>query len=147
MKGYVKGITYTPSHGDYTSCPLICDEDHVKAVIDFASAAKLPAVWEIMRSYIQAGACRNGEALDIGDFAQYVKEYMKYSPLSKRDLEAMPYVYLFQLSRSAYGYEEYLITKTENRDALLEFAFWRTDICREIYRNADAISGALLQLI
>lgn len=38
---------------------------------------------------------REAELLDIGDFAQYVKEYMKYAPLSKRDLEAMPYVYLF----------------------------------------------------
>ena len=147
MKGYFKGITYTPSHGDYTSCQLICDEDHVKAVIDFTSAAKLPAVWEIMRSYIQAGACRGGKAFDIGDFALYVKEYMKYAPLTKKDLEAMPYVYLFQLSRSAYGYEEYLIDKTENRDSLLDFAFWRTDICREIYRKADDISCALLQQI
>lgn len=147
MKGYFKGITYTPSHGDYTSCQLLCDEGHVKAVIDFASAAKLPAIWEIMRSYIQAGACRAGEAFDIADFAQYVKEYMKYAPLTKRDLEAMPYVYLFQLSRSAYGYEEYLIDKTENREALLDFAFWRTDICREVYRKADAISAALLQLL
>ena len=147
MKGYFKGITYTPSHGDYTACQLLCDEDHVKAVIDFTSAAKLPAVWEIMRSYIQAGACRDGEAFDIEDFALYVKEYMKYAHLTERDLEAMPYVYLFQLSRSAYGYEEYLIDKTENKDALLDFAFWRTDICREVYRKADAISGALLQLI
>ena len=146
MKGYFNGITYTPSHGDYTACQLIFDEDHVKAVIDFVAAAKLPAIWEIMRSYIQAGACRKGEAFDIEDFAQYVKEYMKYAQLTKRDLEAMPYVYLFQLSRSAYGYEEYMIDKTENRDALLEFAFWRTDICREVYRKADAISDALSKL-
>ena len=118
----------------------------MKAVIDFSSAAKLPAIWEIMRSYVQAGACQRGEAFDTADFARYVKEYMKYSPLTNRDLEAMPYVYLFQLSRSAYGYEEYLIDRTENRDALLAFAFWRTDICREIYKKADAISEALLQL-
>ena len=147
MKGYFKGITYTPSHGDYTSCQLICNEGRVKAVIDFSSASKLPAIWEIMRSYIQAGACRAGETFDIVNFAEYVKEYMKYAPLSKRDLEAMPYVYLFQLSQSAYGYKEYLIDKTENRDALLAFAFWRTDICREVYGKADAISEALMQLI
>ena len=147
MKRYFKGITYTPSHGDYTSCQLICDGDHVKAVIDFSSAAKLPPVWEIMRSYIQAGACRDGKTFDIADFAEYVKEYMKYSPLTRRDLEAMPYIYLFQLSRSAYGYEEYLIDKTENRDALLDFALWRTDICREVYKKADAISEALSGLI
>ena len=72
-------------------------------------------------------------------------EYMKYSELTKRDLEAMPYVYLFQLARSAYGYKEYLITKTENRDALLDFAIWRTEICREIYRQAPGISEALMQ--
>ena len=147
MKKYFSGITYTPSHGDYTACQLICDGNQVTAVIDFSSAAKLPAIWEIMRSYIQAGACREGKVFDIEDFAHYVKEYMKYAPLTKRDLEAMPYVYLFQLSRSAYGYEEYLIDKTENRDALLDFALWRTDICREVYKKADAISEALLRLI
>ena len=146
MRSYFHGITYTPSHGDYTSCQLICDKDKVRAVIDFSSAAKLPAVWEIMRSYIQSGACSNGEAFDTDDFVLYVSEYMNYAPLTKRDLEAMPYVYLFQLSRSAYGYEEYLIDKTENRDELLKFALWRTDICREIYRKADVISETLSSL-
>lgn len=52
----------------------------------------------------------------------------------------------FQLSRSAYGYEEYLIDKTENRDALLQFAIWRTEICKEIYNKADNISKKLMQL-
>ncbi len=143
MKSYFHGITYTPSHGDYTSCQFICNDEKVIAVIDFSSAAKLPAIWEIMRSYIQSGACRNGEPFDIDDFTQYVREYMNYAPLTPRDLESMPYVYLFQLVRSAYGYEEYLIEKTENKDALLEFALWRTDICREIYKKADVISKTL----
>ena len=71
---------------------------------------------------------------------------MEEAPLSKRDLEAMPYVYLFQLARSNYGYREYLITKTENQEALLDFALWRTDICREIENKAAEISDALLQL-
>ncbi|WP_027206468.1 phosphotransferase [Butyrivibrio fibrisolvens] len=146
MKEYFKGITYTSSHGDYTACQLICDDEKVKAVIDFSSAAKLPAVWEIMRSYIQSGACPSGQSFDIDDFSLYVEEYMNYFPLSQRDLEAMPYVYLFQLSRSAYGYEEYLIDKTENRDALLQFAIWRTEICKEIYNKADNISKKLMQL-
>ncbi len=58
-------------------------------------------------------------------------------------LEKMPYIYLFQLAQSSYGYKEYLVTKTENKDALLDFAFWRTDICREIYEKAHRISEAL----
>ena len=55
----------------------------------------------------------------------------------------MPYVYLFQLARSFYGYKEYLITKAENRNDLIKFALWRTDICREIYIKADEIASAL----
>ena len=142
-KEYFKDVTYTTTHGDYTACQLICDEEHIKAIIDFSSAGCIPAVWEIMRSYIQSGGVSRSEStFDIEDFALYVREYMKYAPLTKRDLEAMPYIYLFQLTQSSYGYKEYLITKTENKDALLDFAFWRTNICREIYEKAGAISGA-----
>jgi hypothetical protein len=68
---------------------------------------------------------------------------MKYALLTKKDLEAMPYLYLFQLAQSSYGYKEYLITKTENKEALLDFAFWRTDICREILQKAKEISKAI----
>lgn len=145
-KEYFKDITFTPTHGDYTACQLICDKDNIKAVIDFSSASCIPAVWEIMRSYIQSGGVsRKGSYYDIEDFTLYVKEYMKYAPLTKRDLEAMPYIYLFQLAQSSYGYKEYLITKTENKEALLDFGFWRTDICREIYQKASEISSVLMQ--
>lgn len=144
LKPYYIGITYTPTHGDYSACQLICDEERIKAIIDFSSAASLPAVWEIMRSYMQSsGACREGTSFDITDLVLYVREYLKYFPLSKRDLTAMPYVYLFQLARSLYGYKEYLITKSENRNELIEFAFWRTEVCREIYEKADEISYEL----
>ncbi|MBR4813247.1 MAG: phosphotransferase [Lachnospiraceae bacterium] len=140
---YFDGITYTPTHGDYTACQLICDGDKVKAVIDFSAAMCLPAVWEIMRSYIQSGgACRGGAPFDIDDFVAYVNEYRKYAPLTERDLTAMPYVYIYQLSQSSYGYKEFLVLKTENRNDLLRFAFWRTDICREIERRAEEISRA-----
>ena len=146
-KEYFKGITFTSTHGDYTACQLICDEDNIKAVIDFSSARCIPAVWEIMRSYIQSGGVsRNKSDFDIEDFTLYVKEYMKYSPLKERDLEAMPYIYLFQLAQSSYGYKEYLVIKTENKDSLLDFAFWRTDICREIYEKAKDISEALKKM-
>lgn len=143
-KEYFKDVTFTATHGDYSACQLICDEKGIKAVIDFSSAKRLPAVWEIMRSYVQSGGIsRSGSEFDIADFSLYVKEYMKYAPLTTRDLKAMPYIYLFQLAQSSYGYKEYLITKTENKEDSLAFAFWRTDICREIYRKAEDISEAI----
>lgn len=143
-KEYFKDVTYTSTHGDYTACQVICDGDEIKAIIDFSSAGCIPAVWEVMRSYIQSGGVSRTESkLDIEDFSSYVKEYMKYAPLTHRDLEAMPYIYLFQLAQSSYGYKEYLITKSENKEALLNFAFWRTNVCREIYQKAKDISDAL----
>lgn len=143
-KAYFKDVTFASTHGDYSACQLICDEKGIKAVIDFSSAKRLPAVWEIMRSYVQSGeVSRKGSNFDVSDFSIYVKEYMKYAPLTMRDLGAMPYIYLFQLAQSGYGYKEYLITKTENKEELLAFAFWRTDICREIYRKAEDISRTL----
>jgi hypothetical protein len=90
MKSYYKGITYTQSHGDYTACQLICNGLKIKAVIDFASATCIPAVWEIMRSYMQSfSVCKGGSPLDIEDFVSYVREYMKYSRLTERDLESI----------------------------------------------------------
>jgi len=47
---------------------------------------------------------------------------------------------------SEYGYKEYLIKKSDNKEALLDFAFWRTDICREIYRKAKDISEAITSI-
>ena len=93
-----------------------------------------------------SGACKGGSPLDLEDFVAYVREYMKYANLTRRDLEAMPYVYLFQLARSCYGYKEYLLTELENRDELLQFAFWRTEICREVHGRLREISDALQRL-
>lgn len=147
LRTHYDGVSYKPSHGDYTAIQFLCGDSSIKAVVDFSRAATLPAVWEIMRSYVQScSSCRNGTAFDTAAFCRYVKRYMEFDELTKTDLAAMPYVYLHQLARSRYGYKEYLITKTDDRKHLLDFAMWRTDICREIDRKKDKISAALLEL-
>ena len=60
---------------------------------------------------------------------------------------AMPYVYLFQLARSKYGYPQYLNSDSEDKERLLQFAFWRTKMCREVEAKADMISNELLKLL
>ncbi len=145
---YYDGITYCATHGDYSCFQYICDHEHIIAVIDFSSAKTLPVVWEIMRSYVQSSdSCKDGKEFNVHDFCSYVRTYLRYAPLNKQDLAAMPYVYLNQLIRSKYGYKEYLITKTENREELIRFAFWRTDICREIFRKKEALSVQLYSLL
>ncbi len=146
-KKYYNGITYCSTHGDYQGCQLIFENDEIKAVIDFSSASCLPATWEIMRSFVQSSNyCRANAAIDITAFCEYVREYMKYSPLTKTDMIAMPYVYLFQLARSKYGYPQYLNSDSEDKEGLLQFAFWRTQMCREVEKKANTISNELLKL-
>ena len=72
---------------------------------------------------------------------------MAYSPLTKTDMIAMPYVYLFQLARSKYGYPQYLKLNSENKEELLQFAFWRTKMCREVEEKAEKISDVLLSIL
>ena len=147
-KKYYNGITYCASHGDYQGCQLIFDRAEIKAIVDFSSASSLPVTWEIMRSFVQSSTeCRKNANIDIMALREYVSEYMKYSKLTKNDIISMPYVYLFQLARSKYGYPQYLNSDSEDRNGLLQFAFWRTQICREVEKKANTISSELIKLI
>ena len=147
LKRHYEGITYVSTHGDYQGCQLIFDDENVKAVVDFSAAKKIPAVWELMRSYVQSSEyCRCEAKIDIKEFCEYVKEYMRYFPLTEKDLNAMPYVYLFQLARSRFGYIQYLTSDSEDREGLIKFAFWRTAICREVKEKAEKIIEAIMNI-
>lgn len=146
-KKYFAGLTYSATHGDFQGCQLICDEDRVKAVIDFSGAKKIPVVWEIMRSFVQTTAAGRLEArVDLPGLCDYVREYLREFPLSEADLRGMPYVYLFQLARSKFGYKQYLTTDSEDREGLIQFAFWRTSMCKEVEARGEEISRALVDL-
>lgn len=139
-------LTYKSTHGDYNAMQYLCEKNKIKAIIDFASAKKIPAVWEIMRSYMQSASdTKNPFDFDILKFCEYVKCYTQYSALTEDDLKYMPYVYLYLLGRSRYGYKEYM-TNAENKDELLKFAFWRTEVCRMLLDKADEISARLMEL-
>lgn len=146
-------LTVENTHGDYNVLQLIFERDKVKAVIDFASCARLPVSWEIIRSYtLSSPECRHGN-MDVDGFVSYVREYMKVKKLCRSDLELMPYFYLYSLLRSTFGYKSY-IEKRKNNIAVnekdwnaLEFAFWRTSMCKWLFDNADELSFKLKSML
>ena len=147
-KPYFEGITYGGTHGDYQGCQVIGEKGGIRAVIDFSSARVLPLSWEIIRSFVQSSdVSRENATVDCDALCDYVREYLKVAPLTRRDLEAMPYVYLYQLARSRYGFRQYLTTDSEDRESLLRFAFWRTDMCRHLEEHAKELSDALIDLL
>lgn len=144
---YFKKLTYKSTHGDFSALQFLCENGKIKTVIDFASAKRLPVVWEIMRAYMQSATDTNDPFdFDEEKFCEYVRHYMQFSELSKWDLKYMPYAYLYQLARSSYGYKEYMMN-AENKEELLRFAFWRTNVCRMLFDRADTISKKLCALL
>jgi Ser/Thr protein kinase RdoA (MazF antagonist) len=141
------GFTRSNSHGDYHILQCICGESSIRAVIDFSSASALPVAWEVIRSYSYADPkCADGQ-LDSRGLKAYIQHYRTYFPLTRYDLEMMPYLYHFQLVRSAYGYREYMTNREMSGESLLRFALWRTELCRWLSQNAQRLSQELAGLI
>ncbi len=137
-------ITFYTSHGDFSYLQFIYDNDGVKAIIDFIKVKKLPIVWEIIRSFTYMDKDAKKGIINVDNLVLYVKEFMKLVPLSKTDLEYMPYIYVCQLLRSTYGYKEYYLNK--NKEAL-QFAHFRINLCEYLYKNAEMISKKLGELV
>jgi hypothetical protein len=138
-------VTHMNSHGDYSVLQFIYEPDtsKIKVILDLSVAGKLPIVWEIIRSYSYMDPlCKEGE-INIENLKNYVREYMKNIKISKIDLVMMPYVYLIQLLKSSFGYSQYVLSPSENKDQLIEFAFWRTKMCMWLASNAKKLSKEL----
>ena len=54
----------------------------------------------------------------------------------------MPYLYLVQLLASTFGYKQYIADNSKK--SLLEFAYFRTSLCKYLFENAEKISNILI---
>ena len=60
---FYEGITYCPTHGDFQGCQTIWEGESLRAIIDFSSAKRLPAVWAYQNKYCQV--CQPKQVLQI----------------------------------------------------------------------------------
>ena len=140
----LKKVTLKLCHGDYSVQQLIYNDNKETAVIDFETVRNMPIVWEIIRSYSYVDKeCKDGE-FNLNTFIEYVKEVMKYIELTEYDLKYMPYIYIFQLVSSTFGYKQY--NNDYSKTGLLDFALFRTNLCNYLYDNLEVISKELQKL-
>lgn len=141
----LKKVTLKLCHGDYSVQQLIYHEELGTAIIDFETVRKMPIDWEIIRSYSYVDKeCANGE-FQLNTFLDYVREVQKYIDLTEYDLKYMPYIYLFQLVPSTFGYKQY--NDDYNKKSLLDFALFRTNVCNYLYDHLELLSNELLKLL
>lgn len=135
-----KCLTKVNTHGDYNNLQLLWTEDgsEIKAVVDFSSAARLPAVWEVIRSYsISEKASFQGGDMDVEGFWQYFKNYLEEYELTEFDVQNMSSFYYYNLLRSTFG------LNSSNKN-LVDFALWRAKMCQYLAVNHEKISAYLL---
>ena len=134
-----KNLKCVNTHGDYNNLQLLWDKngEEIVAVVDFSNAAKLPAVWELVRSYtLGAKECENADKIDPAGLWRYVKKYLEKAELSLFDIQNMLPFYYYNLLRSTYGLN--LTSKSA-----LNFALWRTKLCQYLKENERSITQYL----
>ncbi|MGN1000462.1 MAG: phosphotransferase [Bacilli bacterium] len=137
----MKNLTLKNTHGDYSVLQFIYKEGKIKAIIDFVSACKMPVAWEVIRSYSYIDKNSKNGKINIGHLVAYVKEFTKYVELNEFDIKYMPHLYLMQLLSSTYGYKQYILNNSKKE--LLDFAFFRTKLCKYLFKNSNVISKRL----
>jgi len=141
----MNNLTCMNTHGDYSVLQFIYRNGKISAIIDFVAACKMPIVWEIIRSYSYIDKNAKDGKIDIKNLVDYVKEFSKYVSLNKYDIKYMSYLYLIQILTSTFGYKQYI--KDNSKKNLLEFGFFRTKLCKDLFDNSELIAQMLMDEI
>lgn len=137
-------LTYKKSHGDYTVFQFIYnDKGTIEAIVDWVSARKIPVVRELIRNYFFMAKEIKKQNVNFSFFLEYIKEFEKYQELNDYDLKYMPLLYLIELSRTIYGYEQYVYN---NSVEYLDFGNELYNQCLCIEKNSEELSRELLKL-
>lgn len=136
-------LTVMNTHGDYSVLQFIYKDGKINAIIDFVSACKMPIVWEIIRSYSYIDTKVKDGKIDIGNLVEYVRTLTSYVKLNKYDYKFISYLYLVQLLASTFGYKQYI--SDNSKTSLLDFAYFRTRLCKFLFENSEEIGNTLMK--
>lgn len=131
-------LTYVNTHGDFSVRQLIVNAKHNKiSVIDFEDFCKMPAVWEIIRSYSYASKECVNAIIDRSNFLEYLEKTELGMTLTDYDRSKIYHFYAVQLLLNTYGYQEYYGESTSYRTNYLKFGFWRTKLLQELMKTIE----------
>ena len=142
---WIKKLTYKKSHGDYNVQQFIYDsKGKIKTVLDFVATRNMPISRELIRNYFFMGKEIKKKSIDFNFFIKYIQEFSKYQKLNYYDLKFMPLLYLIELSRTTYGYEQYFYNKSKE---YLDFGNELYNQCVCLEKNYKELENKLIKLI
>ena len=141
----ISKLTIMNTHGDYNVQQLIFNGKQETTILDFERAKKMPIIWEIMRCYSYTDKKAQNGKIDINNLISYIKAISNFILLNEFDLKYAAYIYLIQLASSTFGYKEY--NKDYTQIKLLNFGFFRTKLCKNLYDNLNIIGDSLIKKV
>lgn len=128
-------LTVRNTHGDYFISQFICENGHLKAVIDWTTACVHPVVWEIMRSFVYGSPkCADG-TIDEEGLKRYVEGYCRFGALNDYDLQNLRSIFYYQIAVCDY-YGQYYASTASNRGIYLRQAIFSTKLLKNRAKNA-----------
>lgn len=106
-------LTFVNGHSDYTIKQIITRNKSFVGVVDFSEVAYIPAIWELMRFYINSAPECIRQKIDKNKFEIYITNYMKKSRITDYDKEVFVDFNLYYFVQALSVYEKYLEEQSE----------------------------------
>lgn len=142
----IRSLTVVNTHGDYFITQLLCQNDRIAAVIDWTSACRHPAIWEVFRSWLYADPACKGGLLPPDRLIRYVRAYQSAFPLTARDIESMAGLYFYQIAVCDY-YGQYYASTASNRHIFLDQARYATRCMKRFEAELAPLTEALVSAL
>lgn len=103
-------LTFVNGHSDYTVTQLITRQDQLVGVVDFSEVSNVPAIWEIMRFYVNSSPECKEKRIDKKQFMHFIQTYTKKIPLNPYDKSMLFKFNLYYFCQALSVYDKLLIT-------------------------------------
>ena len=138
-------ISVENSHGDYNPFQIIFEPEGFNAgvaILDFASAKKMPVVFELVRCYLYASPNALFGQVKMEEFISFIKVFNDLFTLNEYDLRYMFYPYYIKSVSNLFGYREYLLTGDNTFKFLGDQIYYQ---CKAFHKNIKDYSNQLIK--
>ena len=140
-------ISVENSHGDYNPFQIIFEPEGCNAdvaILDFASAKKMPVVFELVRCFLYASPDSINGSVNMIEFVSFVESFNRLFSLNAYDLKYMFYPYYVGSVTNLFGYREYSLVGDDTFRFLGNQIYYQ---CKSLHDNIDLYSNTLLEQI
>ena len=103
-------LTFVNGHSDYTITQLITNEKKIDGIVDFSKVSNIPAIWEIMRFYLNSAPECKKQLIDFHIFTKFLQIYESKVKLNKYDILMLYKFNLYYFCQALSVYDKFIET-------------------------------------